>query len=94
MNTCTGRKKLNNSDLKFEVSDLWKEMMKLEADQNKRPNSQMDVLLGLWEAGLIEITIWNNTPIWIYPANGKVPTRMVEDIQLIFMENLSRSRLI
>ena len=45
---------LNNPDKKFEPSELWKEVLKLEEDKNKRLNSQMDIVLGLWENGLIE----------------------------------------
>ncbi len=39
---------------KFTSSELWAQVLKLEEDQNKRPNSQMDVVLGLWDANLIK----------------------------------------
>lgn len=44
----------NNAGKKYEPSELWKEVLKQEEDQNKRSNSQMEVVLGLWEEGLIQ----------------------------------------
>lgn len=42
-----------NSILKH--SELWKEVLKLEADKNKKANSQMTVVLALWEKNMIKI---------------------------------------
>lgn len=36
-------------------SELWIEVLKLEADKNKKSNSQMNVVLALWEKGIINI---------------------------------------
>lgn len=43
----------NSSGKIYTASELWKEVMMHETDHNKRANSQMEVVLGLWEEGLI-----------------------------------------
>jgi hypothetical protein len=35
-------------------SELWTEVLKYEDDKSKRHNSQMEVVLTLWEAGLLK----------------------------------------
>lgn len=44
----------NNPGKRYEASELWKEVMMLEEDYDKRANSQMEVVLGLWDEGLID----------------------------------------
>lgn len=40
-------------DKNFSASELWKAVMELEDDRNKAPNGQMEVVLTLWQAGLL-----------------------------------------
>ena len=44
---------VNSRNRDLVSSELWNEVLKSESDKSKRHNCQMDVVLALWEAGLL-----------------------------------------